>query len=870
MKRFVIVMFMSLMTFLSSAQTSIQVQVHDVVTSDEQFTVSFVIDGSRPSDFEWEPGEDFELLWGPQQGRSSSVQIINGKRTESSQTTYSYVLRPVKTGKFTLPKARAVVDGKEIFSKSASVEVLGGGSSNSSDSAGQQSSSQGNTSQSGQAASSGQDIFMVLSLDRNNVVVGEPIKAVLKLYQRTNIAGFEGADFPDFDGFWSQETLAPSNIQFVRESYDGQIYNAAVLREYALVPQHSGAIEIDPAELVCLVNVRVSSGGTSLFDGFFDEYTTVRKKVASKPVKVRVKPLPSGAPESFAGGVGVFSVTASLTRDTLVAHEAASLIITVSGRGNVSLLETPKINFPLDVESYDPKVSGNVTANGLAGTKTYEYPFIPRSAGDFEIGPLLYTYYDVDQQKYVTVDAGTLSLAVERGSDYEGASAQVSGPVGQKVANRGTDIRYIWMKSPDLMSKGDFFLGSGAFWTVALILFVVALLMWAVLKNVAARRADVVGMKHRKANKMALKRLRIAGNLLKQDKYSEFYAELHNALLGYMSDKLNMPVTELSKDRMSEVLLLNGVQEAYVLELMSILDSCEYARYAPSAGNQAMASDYDKAVEVISSIDSSMKTRKSSAGRNMALALLLMLSSAGLYASEANGASADMLWADANSAYEQGDWNSALDSYEQISALGLESAPLYYNMGNVYYRLNEYAKAVLYYERALRLDPSFEDAQFNLEHMKSLLQDKIEVIPEFFLKEWLADLSRTVSSNAWAVVFLCLLALTLTLVLVFRLSSSIVWRRVGFFAGLVALILALSAFAFSLWQKNDYQSHDEAVVMKTVTSVKSSPSSGSSTDLFILHEGTKVKVLDSEGAWTNVSLSDGRQGWMKTDDIEII
>lgn len=855
---------MSLMAFMSSAQTSIQVQVHDVVTSEEQFTVSFVIDGARPSDFEWEPGEDFELLWGPQQGRSSSVQIINGKRTESSQTTYSYVLRPIRSGKFTLPKARAVVDGKEIFSKAASVEVIGSAAASDDD---QQDTSGGNVSKNSKSDASGQDIFLVLSLDRTNVVVGEPIKAVLKLYQRTDIAGFEGADFPDFDGFWSQETLAPSNIQFARETYGGKIYNAAVLREYALVPQHSGTIEIDPAELVCLVNVRVSSGGSSLFDGFFDEYTTVRRKVASKPVKVSVKPLPSGAPESFAGGVGVFSVTASLTRDTLAAHEAASLILKVTGRGNVSLLETPKIDFPLDVESYDPKVSGSVTSNGLSGTKTYEYPFIPRSAGEFEIGPVMYTYYDVDQHQYVTLDAGTLPLTVERGNDYEGASASVSGPVGQKVANRGSDIRYISVKSPDFMQKGDFFLGSSLYWTVALALALATLIMLFVFKNVAARKADVVGMKNRKANKMALKRLHIAKELLRQDKHSEFYAELHKALLGYMSDKLNMPVTELSKDRMSEVLLLNGVQEAYVLELMAILDSCEYARYAPSAGNQAMASDYEKAVEVISSIDSCMKTRKGSMGRNMAVAFLLMLSSAGLYASEV---SADVLWNNANSAYGQGDWASALDSYEQISALGLESAPLYYNIGNAYYRLNEYAKAVLYYERALKLDPSFEDAGFNLEHVNSLLQDKIEVIPEFFLKEWLSDMSHKMSSDAWAVVFLCLLGLTFALLLVFRVSPSIVWRRVGFFAGLVTLILMLSALAFSAWQRNDYLSHDEAVVMKTVTSVKSSPSSGSSTDLFILHEGTKVKVLDSEGAWTNVSLSDGRQGWMKTDDIEII
>ena len=862
MKRFIVVMCMSLMAFVSLAQTSIQVQVHDVVTADEQFTVSFVIEGDRPDSFEWEAGDDFELLWGPQQGRSSSVQIINGKRTESSQTTYSYVLRPIKTGKFTLPQASAVIDGKKIFSKAASVEVLGGGSSSASDS--KQSSTQGASSA---AVPSGQDIFLVLSLDKNNVVVGEPIKAVLKLYQRTNIAGFEGADFPDFDGFWSQETLAPSNIQFVRESYNNQIYNAAVLREYALVPQHSGTIEIDPAELVCLVNVRVSSGGTSLFDGFFDEYTTVRKKVSSRPVSVRVRPLPSGAPASFAGGVGVFSVTASLTRDTLAAHEAASLVLTVSGKGNVSLLETPKISFPLDVESYDPKVSGNVTANGLAGTKTYEYPFIPRSAGDFEIGPLLYSYYDVDQNKYVTVDAGVLRLTVERGSEYEGTPAQVAGYAGQKVTNRGSDIRYISLKSGDFMPKGEFFIGSGIFWLIALLIVLMSLLLWAILKNVAKRRADIVGTKHRKANKMALKRLRIAGNLLKQNKYSEFYEELHNALLGYMSDKLNMPVSELSKDRMSEVLLLNGVQESYVQELMTILDSCEYARYAPSPGNQAMASDYEKAVEVISSIDSSMKTKKSSSGRTLVVALLLTLSSAGLYASEV---SSDDLWNTATTAYEEGDWATALDSYEQISELGLESAQLYYNIGNAYYRLSDYARAVLYYERALKLDPSFADAQFNLEHVNSLLQDKIETIPEFFLKEWLANLSRTMSSNAWAIVFLCLLGVTFALLLVYRLSPSIVWRRVGFFVGLFTLILMISALVFSIWQKNDYQRHDEAVVMKTVTSVKSSPTSGNSTDLFILHEGTKVKVLENTGVWTNVTLSDGRQGWMKTEDIEII
>lgn len=864
MRRFVLIICMGLATILSSAQTSIQVQTHNVVALDEQFTVSFVIEGSRPTDFEWEPGEGFNLLWGPQQGRSSSVQIVNGKRTESSQTTYSYVLRPVKEGKFTIPQARAIVGGKEIFSSETSVEVIGGSASDASDA---RQSSQQSTSTRPSREASGQDVFLDLSLDRRNVVVGEPIKAVLKLYQRADIAGFEGADFPDFDGFWSQETLAPSNIQFVRESYGGQIYNSAVLREYVLIPQHAGTVQISPAELVCLINVRVSSGGSSMFDGFFDEYATVRKKVSSSPVSVNVRPLPQGAPDSFAGGVGVFSVEAFLSRDSLCAHEASSLILKVSGRGNLSLLETPKMTFPLDMESYDPKVTGSVASDGLSGTKTYEYPFIPRSPGEFEIGPIKYSYYDVNQHRYVTVDAGSLTLNVARGNDYDDNAYSMTGTSRTGVRNLDTDIRYISTRESDFDEKGKFFIGSGLFWILFMLLCLLALIVWAIFRKMAARRADVVGTKNRKATKMALKRLRYAGSLLKKNQYSEFYEELHKAMLGYISDKLNMPVSELSKDRMSQVLQRNGVLGEYITELMNILDSCEYARYAPSTGNQAMTSDYEKAVEVISSIDSSMKTRRGNAIRSLAI-VLMMFSSVGMHASQTT--SADSLWNAANSEYTLGNYEDAIKNYESISELGLESAQLYYNMGNAWFKSGENAKAVLYYERALRLDPSYSDAEYNLGIVNSRLQDKIEPVPEFFLKAWLRDVSMLMSSDAWAVIFLILLASTLALLLVFLLSPSVLWKRVGFFTGIFILLLMVAALSFSIWQKNDYEANDRAVVMKTVTAVKSSPSSDNSTDLFILHEGTTVTVLESMGAWTNISLADGRQGWMKTSDIEAI
>lgn len=852
MRRIIFMMIAGLMSIVASAQTSIQVQTHNVVSLDEQFTVAFVIEGQSPSEFTWEPSDDFNLLWGPQQGRSSSVQIINGKRTESSQTTYSYILRPTKVGKYTLPKARAVVGGKEIFSSAANVEVVSG----------EEASTQSTTS-----ANSGQEVFMVLSLDKTNVVVGEPIKAVLKLYQRADIAGFEGADFPDFDGFWSQETLVPSNIQFVRESYDGQIYNSAVLREYALIPQRSGKIEISPAELVCLVNVKVSSGGGSMFDGFFDEYARVRKKVRTNPVVVNVKPLPAGAPDSFAGGVGVFSVDASLTPDSLAAHKAASLVLKVSGRGNISLLEVPKITLPSEMEVYDPKITGSVAANGLSGTKVYEYPFIPRCDGEYEIGPIKYTYYDIDQRRYVTIDVGTLPLEVVRDGDYDDDPVVVARSSKSDVKSTGTDIRYIVAKNSGFEEKGVFFVGSALFWVLVWILVTLALTAWAVLRKIAARKADVVGSKNRKATKMALKRLRFAGTLLKRNEYSEFYAELHKALLGYMSDKLNMPLADLSKDRMSEVLLQNGVLETYVVELMEVLDSCEYARYAPSSGNQAMVSDYEKAVEVISSIDSSMKTRRVGNGRFMSV-VLLMLCSFG--ANAADLSRADSLWNAANSAYADGRWSEAIAAYEAISDMDMESAELYYNLGNAWFKAGENAEAVLYYERALKVDPSFEDAEYNLAIVNERLKDNIEPVPEFFLKEWFRNISQLLGSDAWAVVFIVMLALTLGLLLVFLLSPSVVWRRVGFFAGILALILMVAALSFSIWQKDSLLSHDEAVVMKMETSVKSSPTSDNSTDLFRLHEGTKVKVLESMGIWTNISIADGRQGWIKTSDIERI
>ena len=867
-KLFLTVVF-ALTAILLHAQTSIQVQTHNVVAADEHFNVTFIIEGeARVTDFTWNPGEDFQLLWGPQQGRSSSVQIINGKTTKSVQTTYSYLLRPLKTGKFTIPQATAKVKDNVITSKPVSVEVVASGSSQSSQPSQSSRPQQTQPQRQRQAAGvSDDDIFLTLNLSRTNVVVGEPIVATIKLWQRVNIAGFESAEFPDFNGFWSQEIEAPTNIEFTRETYDGQIYNSALLRKFVLIPQQEGTVTISPAELVCLVNIRVSSGGNSIFDGFFDDYTTIRKRVSSKPVSVRVSPLPAGAPASFGGGVGKFSISAKMSKDSLKTHEAASLVITLSGTGNISLLDAPKVVLPPDMELYDTKISEKIDKGGRNGSKTYEYPFIPRSYGDFTIEPVKYSYYDIDAGRYVTLQTDSLSFYVERGKDFDNTGTVVSTITPKDVRSLGSDIRFINTKDASFALKGQFFVGSFAFWFIAAMLILASVVCWLALRKLAARRADVVGSKNRKATKMAMKRLHLAGTFLKQNLYTAFYEELHKALLGFISDKLNFPMAELSKENIAEAMRKGNVEERHVEAFISLLDACEFARYSPSAGYEAMSAHYDAALDVISSIDSNMKTKKNT---NRAAALAIMALLALPAAMNAQADYPDSLWNAANQAYAEGRWTEAVEGYETMVGASLESAALWCNLGNAYYRTGNMPKAIVCYERALKVDPSYEDARFNLDFLNAQIQDRIDPVPELILKTWMRKVSHMLDSDAWAVCFLFLFALTLAMLLLFILSPGVAGRRAGFFTALVSLLLAAASLSFSLWQKSEYMKTDSAIVMRPVSSVKSSPSYESAKDLFVLHEGTKVWVIDSVGSWNNIELADGRQGWIPSSDIENI
>lgn len=867
MKRLFVSIVAALAGIAALAQSIIQVEVHNIVELQERFNVVFVVEGEHaPSEFTWDAGEDFNVVWGPQRGTSTSVQIINGKTTRSSQTSYTYILQAKSTGTFTIQPATAKVKGEVISSKPVSVQVVSGNTSSQQQGA----SAQGEEETSARSTTSGSDIFMRLTLSRNSVVVGEPVTATLKIYNNANLVGFENARFPAFKGFWSQEDV-PANIEFQREQVNGTLYKSAVLRRWVIIPQKSGEMTIDPAEVVCLVNVqRRRSGSGSVFDEFFGtDYATVRERVSTKPATLHVAPLPSGAPASFSGGVGQFSIQTRLSKDSLRTHDAASLLVTVSGKGNIALVEAPKISFPPDFEVYDVKTSVNTNKNGTSGSKTFEYPFIPRSHGEFSVGPVEYAYYDVSKRRYAVATAPALPLKVARS-----AAASVAAPDGSPalvtdrkgVKNLGEDIRFIRTKTTLGSGKG-FLVYSTAWWVTIAALLLAGFGFWLGFRKAAARRADVVGNRGRRATRQALKRLSQARDFLQKNLYTAFYEELHRSLLGFVGDKLAMDMADQNKDNIQASLIAHGVPESVAAGFTGLLDACEEARYAPDAGHQAMNDHYEKAVSTITAIDYSMKKSNSHSGAALLAALLLTLP-IGLRAQEVSYP--DSLFRAGIEAYTAGDYASALRDWQDVEATGLMSKELYYNLGNAYFKDSQIAPAILWYERALRLDPSDADVRYNLEYARALTQDKIEEVPEIFFEQWGRSMCYRLPSNAWAVIGLVFLALCVGCVLLFLLGSTPGRRRLGFFGGIAALLIALLGWDFAQWQRQEARRQDLAIVMKPVVSVKSSPSEGSAKDLFILHEGTRVRILDNVGGYAQIEIADGRQGWIPRREMEVI
>ena len=578
----------------------------DVVVSGDQVRLVFTVNSQDIKDFRAPSIKGFDVLMGPSRSQQSSIQIINGKRTSNSSTAFTYILLAGSPGTYTIPAASVEVNGEKVFSNAISIKVLpqDQNSGNSGNNGGGSASS--SRSQAAGSRISANDLFITATASKTTVHEQEAILLTYKVYTVVNLRQLYGK-MPDLKGFHTQEVELPQQKTFTLEHYKGRNYNTTVWSQYVLFPQQTGKLEIPSITFDGVVAQQTVSDDP--FDAFFNGggHVEVKKKITTPKVVINVQPLPA-KPAGLSGAVGEFKLASSINATDVKTNDAVTIKLTLSGTGNMKLIGTPEVKFPQDFEIYDPKVTDDykLTNSGLTGTKTFEYLAIPRHAGNFTIPAVEFTYFDLKSNSYKTLKTEAYNLKVAKG---QGNADQVISDFTNKesVKMLGRDIRFIKLGDSSLRPKGDFFFGTVGYYLCYLIPLLLFVVFAVIYRQKALENANVAKVKTKKANKVATRRMKLAGKLLAENKKNEFYDEVLKALWGYISDKLSIPVSQLSKDNIEAELTNYGVQEALIAEFIGVLNECEYARYAPGNENEAMDKVYSASVEVISKMENSIK-----------------------------------------------------------------------------------------------------------------------------------------------------------------------------------------------------------------------------------------------------------------------
>ena len=571
----------------------------DAVVVGDQFRLSYTVTTQKVKDFRAPSIKGFDVLMGPSRSQQSNTQIVNGNVTSTSSITFTYILMANNAGEYTIPGASIVADGDQMVSNSVRIKVLpqDQGDSNSSSSS--------STHSSSGTGVSNQDLFITASASKTNVYEQEAFVLTYKIYTRESNLQLNNAKLPDFKGFHSQEIEMTTNARWTPEHYQGRNYYTTVYRQFVLFPQQSGKLYIDPAQFQMTVGKPVQSDDP--FDAFFNGGSNVieiKKSISTPKIAINVNPLPAGKPADFSGGVGEFNISSSINNKELKTNDAITIKLVISGTGNLKLISNPEIKFPDDFEVYDPKVDNQVrlTREGLTGNKVIEYLAIPRHAGTYKIPGVSFSYFDIRSKSYKTLKTEEYVINVEKGAgNADQVIANFTNKEDLKVL--GEDIRYIKQNEVTLQPKGSFFYGSMTYW----LFYIIPALAFIIYRKQAAENANVAKMRTKKANKVATKRMKLAGKLLSENKKDAFYDEVLKALWGYISDKLNIPVSRLSKDNIEEKLRNHGVNEELIKEFLNALNDCEFARFAPGDENQAMDKVYSSSIEVISKMENSIK-----------------------------------------------------------------------------------------------------------------------------------------------------------------------------------------------------------------------------------------------------------------------
>ncbi len=582
-------------------KTKFTAQAPKVVALGEQFRLSYNLN-QKGSNLKLPPIKGCQIVYGPTSSTNMSTQIINGKMTSSSSYTYTYILIAETEGKFTFPPAEITVNGKTIKSNSHRIEIVRQSTKN------KQQGTHGN--QSKQSSNITQNnLYLKINVNRKSVFMGEPVKASLKIYTKdVKVVNFEQFKEPSFQGFLTQSIENSNSNAFQRENVDGEIFSVYTIKDVLLFPQHSGEIIIDPMELNCIVQLTAQARSRGFFDDFFNNHKNVRVPRKSKSVKIKVKPVPTNAPASFDGAVGQFKLKTSINLESVKVDDAITMKVKISGNGNLKLINPLKVDFPADFEVYDPKTNQSLksSAKGMTGSTTFEFLIIPRHAGDYIIPASEFTYFDPNAKRYRTKLTPEFKIHVEKGEGGV-SSPTISSFTKEDVKFIGKDIRFIKTNNFEVIYKGKIFFGTLNFYLSYLIPLLIFLFAFVFNQKRIKENSDVAKMKNKRANRVAMKRLKAAAISLKTNKKEAFYDEILKALWDYIADKFNISLSDLSKDNINEILIEKEMDQDIISDFMTILDTCEFARYAPSSGSSEMDSLYQKTMETITKLEKNIK-----------------------------------------------------------------------------------------------------------------------------------------------------------------------------------------------------------------------------------------------------------------------
>lgn len=854
------ILLLQLIVFAGITQVNAQrftVNVPSQVSVGENFRLVYTIDTQNAKDFRiGDIPEALEIITGPYTSKQTSYMMVNGHTTGSSSITFTFILCATKNGVYTIPPAHITANGKRLSSRNAKVKVSG--ESQNTGGAPRMHDDSDNMPDLRDAGTpiSGKDLFIKVSANKKRVHEQEPILLTYKVYTLVDLTQLEGK-MPDLTGFHTQEIPLPQQKSFHIERVNGRPYKCVTWSQYVMYPQMTGKLEIP--SITFNGTVIQQNRNVDPFEAFLNGgsgYIEVKRAIKAPGVTIQVDPLPQ-RPSNFSGGVGKFNISAQLNKSEVKANEPITIRVIIGGTGNLKLIKQPQVKFPKDFDTYDAKITDKtkLTANGVEGNMIYDFLAVPRNQGSYVIPPIEFVYYDIEANAYKTVRTQEFKLDIAKGDGNVNAAVDYSNL-------KDKDIHPIKEGEIEIQDINDIFYNSTAYWIILSLLFAIFASVLIIFRKRAIDNADITRLKIKKANRVATRRLKYANTLMLKNEHDKFYDEVLRALWGYVGDKLNMPVEQLSKDNIAERLTQKNVDDETTSMFIRAVDECEYNRYAPGDTKGNMNQTFEAAMTAIIKIENVLR-KKPGSKAPLSLILLAIL----IFAIPAPATA--ITKKNADDEYKKGNYMQAIRDYEELLKKG-PSVELYYNLGNAYYRTDNITRAVLNYERALLLSPGDDDIRFNLQMARSKTIDKITPKSEMFFVTWYKSLVNFTSIDGWANTAIVSIAIALLLILCYLFGKKILIRKAGFYGAMFFVLLFIASNIFAYEQRRILTRRTGAIITSTSAALKKTPVANSEYNT-IIHEGSRVEIIDDTMKdWKLVELEDGREGWIQSSQMERI